>query len=54
MLFIMSTVDCGEFHQTPRSEKMDMNCCEFFQQTLSNINGEFLQHTLSNVDGRLW
>ena len=41
-LLVIVTVNCGEFIQGIRSEKIVMVYC-----------GEFLQHTLSSYDGEL-
>ena len=42
-LLVIVTVNCSEFIQGIRSEKIvTVNC------------GEFLQHTLSYCDGELW
>ena len=56
-LFVISAVDCGEFHQRLRSEKIGLGIAVNFHNTLlviSTVNcGELLLHTLCNFDGRL-
>ena len=40
-LLVISTVDCCEFNQVIRAEKIGLVICsEFIQHTLSNCNGE--------------
>ena len=52
-LIVISTVDCDEFNQGIRSEKIGRFIAENFYSTLCVCDGEFLQHTLSNLDGSL-
>ena len=57
-LFIIWTVDCGEFYQGIRSEKIGLGfAVSFFNKLLVIVTVnrcELLQHTLSNYDSELW
>ena len=56
-LLVIVTVNCGEFIQGIRSEKIvTVNCGEFYNTLLVIVKlscGEFQQHTLSKCDGEL-
>ena len=59
-LLVISTVDCDEFHQGLRSEKLMIGnriALNFYNTLLVILTlncGEFLQRTLGNFDGEMW